>query len=105
MSFTYRRWRWINNNWESMDQDTRDGSHSCLIEIVLSRQGHPSLTLEVEENWTLEYVRKELEVAIQNPPDQFCFKLDGRKVSRRREHQIICKDVAAPHELEALEDI
>ena len=86
-------------------QDTRDGSHSCLIEIVLIRQGHPSLTLEVEENWTLEYVRKELEVAIQNPPDQFCFKLDGRKVSRRREHQIICKDVAAPHELEALEDI
>lgn len=105
MSFTYRRWRWINNNWESMDQDTRDGSHSCLIDIVIIRQGHPSLTLEVEENWTLEYVRKELEVAIQNPPDQFCFKLDGRKVSRRREHQIICKDVAAPHELEALEDI
>ena len=106
MSFTYRRWRWnINNNWESIDQDTRDGNHSCLIEIVLIRQGHPSLTLEVEENWTLEYVRKELEVAIQNPPDQFCFKLDGRKVSRRREHQIICRDVVAPHELEALEDI
>ena len=71
----------------------------------LIRQGHPSLTLEVEENWTLEYVRKELEVAIQNPPDQFCFKLDGRKVSRRREHQIICKDVAPPQELEVLEDL
>ena len=65
-----------------MDQDTRDGSHSCLIDIVLIRQGHPSLTLEVEENWTLEYVRKELEVAIHNPPVQFCFKLDGWKVSR-----------------------
>ena len=72
-----------------MDQDTRDGSHSCLIDIVFIRQGHPSLTLEVEENWTLEYVRKELEVAIQNLPDQFCFKLDGRKVSRRREH-LLC---------------
>ena len=88
-----------------MDQDTRDGNHSCLIDIVLIRQGHPSLTLDVEENQTLEFVRKELEVAIQNPPYQFCFKLDGRKVSRRREHQIICKDVVAPHELEALEDI
>ena len=88
-----------------MDQDTRDGNHSCLIDIVMIQQGHPSLTLEVEENWTLKYVRKELEVVIQNPLNQFCFKLDGWEVSRRREDQIICKDLAAPHKLEALEDI
>ena len=25
------------------------------------------MTLEVEENWTLEYVRKELEVVVLNP--------------------------------------
>ena len=79
-----------------MDQDTRDGSHSCLIEIVLIRQGHPSLTLEVEENWTLEYVRKELEVAIQNPPDQFCFKLDGHRLAEEESIRSFVK-MLQPH--------
>ena len=98
-----QKMRWINNHWESMDQDTRLDSHSPLVDIVVLQWGHPSLTLEVEENWTLEYVRNEMEVPVKNPPDQFYFKLDGSKLSRRRERQIICKDIAAPHELEALE--
>ena len=49
----------FNNNWEIMDHDTRDDSHTPLIDIVILQQGNPLLTLEMEENEMFEFVRKE----------------------------------------------
>lgn len=63
-----------------MDQNMRDDNHAPLIDIVIIQGGQPSLTLEVEDNCTLEFVRNEIEVAIHIPPQEVFFKLDGRNV-------------------------
>ena len=64
----YKRWQPF-----LLDRYNYDSTGSPIIDIGSGR--------ELDSR-----IRKELEVAVQNPLDQFCFKLDGRKVSRGREH-------------------
>ena len=88
-----------------MDQDLRDGSLSVSVDITVLRFGHPSICSNVQSDWPLSFLRQEVMLMYSEPPSDFYFRLDGKKIRSRRETELTCGKCTSPHVLEVIESL
>jgi hypothetical protein len=88
-----------------MDQDLRDGSISVAVDITILWTGHASICTNVQSDWPLSFLRQEVMHICSDPPSDFYFRLDGRKIRSRRETELMCGKCASPHVLELVESL
>lgn len=80
MVFHYQRWKEHNGTWAPLDQDLDSIGHTDRICIDIMANGDLLTTIEVEQDWTLFYIRTELTLLQQDIPEYFNFILDGKLV-------------------------
>ena len=100
MCYSYRRWRLVKGDWLLMDQDLRDIAISKSTDITILCSARTPITINIQSNWPLQFVRHEILLLCNDVEESFYFKLDGCKVRTRNETKIKCGDCASPHVLE-----
>lgn len=78
--FHYQRWKKHNGIWSPLDQDLDNIGHTdrICIDIVLNEDS--LTTIEVEQEWSLFYIRTELVLLQHDIPDYFSFIANGKLV-------------------------
>ena len=85
-----------------MDQDLRDEAISTSTDITIWWFEHAPITINIQSNWPLQFVRHEILLLCNDLEERFYFKLDGRKVRNMNETKIKCGDCASLHVLSLL---
>lgn len=77
--FYYRRWIRDNNEWKALDQDFTV-NHQEQMQIEVKQNEVVIATIEVEEDWSLKYIRSELTMLQFDIPQSYGFRVNGRMV-------------------------
>ena len=95
MSFWYKRSRYIGGMLVPMDQEAASLVNNKVIDIeVFDEASNLTTMISIREHCNLVQLRKDIiEESLVEVPAQFTFIHNGRKVMRRRERLILCKDL------------
>ena len=95
MSFWYKRSRYIAGMLVPMDQEAASLVDNKVIDIeVFDEASNLTTVISIREHCNLVQLRNDIvEESLVEVPAQFTFIHNGRKVMRRRERLILCKDL------------
>lgn len=95
LSFWYQRSRFIGGLLVPMDQETASLVDNKVVDIeVFDQDLNLTTVISIREHCSLLQLRKDIvEETLVEVPAQFSFLYNGRKLMRRRESLIYCKDL------------
>lgn len=81
LNFNYQRWKKSGTTWIPLDQDMEQDGHSNRKQIDITYNDKLITTVEVEEDWSLHYIRTELVLLQYELPEYFRFIVHEKLVS------------------------